>query len=71
MGKLLVVAGVMIVGVGLLMMFTDKIPYIGKLPGDINIKKENFQLYVPITTSILLSVLFSLILWLISFLNNK
>ena len=71
MGKILIVAGLMIAGVGMLLMFTDKIPFLGKLPGDINIKKENFQLYVPITTSILLSVLFSLILWLISFLNKK
>ena len=70
-GKVLVLFGAVIIGVGLLLMFFDKIPFIGKLPGDISIEKENFQLYVPITTSIILSVLLSLIMWLISFLNKK
>lgn len=48
------------------MIFFDKIPFLGKLPGDIRIEKENFRFYFPITTSILVSVLISLILWLIT-----
>jgi uncharacterized protein HemY len=71
LGKILVLFGFVIVGVGVLMMFSDKIPFIGKLPGDINIKKDNFQVYIPITTSILLSVVISVVLWLISLLNKK
>jgi uncharacterized protein HemY len=71
LGKVLIVFGLVIVGVGVLLLFFDKIPFIGKLPGDINIKKENFQLYLPITTSIIISVLLSLILWLISFFSKR
>lgn len=70
-GKLLIVFGLIIVGIGVLLMFYDRIPYLGKLPGDINIKKDNFQFYFPITTSIILSVVLSLILWLASLLNRK
>jgi len=70
-GKLLIVFGLIIVGLGILLMFFDKIPLIGKLPGDINIKKDNFQFYFPITTSIVLSILVSLILWLLSLFSRK
>jgi hypothetical protein len=70
-GKLLVVFGIAIVGIGLLLMFVDRIPFLGKLPGDISIKRENFRLYFPITTSIIVSLLLSGILWLISNLKGK
>lgn len=70
-GKLLIVYGIVIVGLGVLMMFYDKIPFIGKLPGDINIKKDSFHFYFPITTSIIISVLLSLVFWLIGILNKK
>jgi uncharacterized protein HemY len=70
-GKLLIVFGLLMVCLGVLLMFYDKIPFLGKLPGDINIKKDNFQIYFPITTSVIISVLLSLILWLISFLSRK
>lgn len=71
MGKMLVVAGSVIAGVGLVLMFFDKVPLIGKLPGDINIKRENFRFFFPITSSILISVILSLILWLFSHLKGK
>ncbi|MBI1805305.1 MAG: DUF2905 domain-containing protein [Ignavibacteriae bacterium] len=70
-GKILVVFGLVIIGVGVLLMFIDKIPFVGKLPGDVNIKRGNFQFYVPIMTSIIISVVLSLIMWLISYLNKK
>jgi hypothetical protein len=70
-GKILVVFGFVIIGIGVLLMFSDKIPFIGKLPGDINIKKDNFQFYFPITTSIIISILLSLIMWLISYFSKK
>jgi Protein of unknown function (DUF2905) len=70
-GKILVVLGFIIVGVGILFMYSDKIPFFGRLPGDISIKKENFQVYVPITTSIIISVVLSLIIWVISFFSKK
>ena len=65
-GKFLVITGVAILSLGIGLMFFDKIPFIGKLPGDINIKRENFHFYFPITTSILVSILISVVLWLIS-----
>jgi hypothetical protein len=66
-GKLLIIVGIVIVAAGVLLTFFDKIPFLGKLPGDIHIKKENFSFYFPITTSIIISVLLSLVLWVISY----
>ncbi len=65
-GKYLVVVGAALIIVGVLLMFFDKIPFLGKLPGDIQIKRENFRFFFPITTSILLSVVISVVLWLIN-----
>lgn len=70
-GRFLVLAGILIVVVGLVVMFFDKIPLLGKLPGDINIKKDNYQIYFPITTSIILSVLISVIVWVVSHFKGK
>jgi hypothetical protein len=71
MGKMLVLVGGLVVLVGVVLMFSDKIPYLGKLPGDISIKRDNFQFYFPITTSIILSALVSVILWVFSQLKGK
>lgn len=65
-GKLLVIVGAVSVLLGLALTFSDKIPFLGKLPGDISIKKENFHFYFPITSSIILSVVLSLVVWIIS-----
>ncbi|MDD5688337.1 MAG: DUF2905 domain-containing protein [Elusimicrobia bacterium] len=65
-GKILIITGLVFVFVGIILVFNIKIPYLGKLPGDIYIKKENFTFYFPLSTSIVLSVLLSFILWLIS-----
>lgn len=70
-GKILVLFGAVMAGVGLLLMFFDKIPFLGKLPGDIHIKKENFEFYFPLATSIVLSLLVSGVLWLISYFGRK
>jgi hypothetical protein len=64
-GKLLIVAGIVLLIAGLFFVFSPRIPFLGKLPGDIMIKRENFTFYFPLATSILLSVLISLILYLI------
>ena len=47
-------------------MLSGKFPFIGNLPGDISIKRDNFSFYFPLTTSILLSILLSFIMWLIN-----
>ena len=64
MAKMLIVAGGILVFAGLILISVGKIPGIGKLPGDILIKKENFSFYFPVTTSILLSVILSFIFFL-------
>jgi len=64
-GKLILIAGIILVIVGLALIFFNKIPLLGKLPGDIIIKKKNFTFYFPIVTSILLSLIISLILYLL------
>jgi len=62
MGKLLVFMGLFIVLVGLLLIFAPRVPLLGRLPGDIVIRKGNFSCFIPIATSILLSILLTLIL---------
>ena len=71
MGKILVVFGLLVVVVGVVLMFSDKIPFLGKLPGDITIKRENFEFHFPITTSIVISAILSTVLWLISHFKGK
>jgi len=65
-GKVFLIIGLVVVGIGLLMMIGGKIPWIGKLPGDFFFKGEKFTFYFPLTTSILVSVVLTLILWLIN-----
>lgn len=66
-GKSLIFVGIMIVLIGVILLFSDKLPFnLGKLPGDISYKKENFSFYFPITTSILISIVLSLLFYLFS-----
>ena len=65
-GKILILTGALLVVLGLIFSFLPKIPYLGKLPGDIYIKKENFTFYFPLATCILISIILSLIFYLIS-----
>jgi hypothetical protein len=66
MGKFLIISGIILVVAGILIQFSDKIPYLGKLPGDIRIERENFTFYFPIVSCILISILVSIVLFLIS-----
>ena len=63
-GKTLIIFGIILIGVGILLTFFNKIPFLGKLPGDIYIQKKNFTFYFPLATSILISIILSLIFWL-------
>ncbi len=67
-GKVLILFGIIMIVVGGLFLFGSKIPFIGRLPGDIAIQKKNFSFYFPITTSIIISIILSLIMW---FLGRK
>ncbi len=71
MGKLLIVFGVVIVIVGAGVVFFGKVPWIGKLPGDIVIQRDNFSCFFPIATSILLSIILTIVLNLIFRIINK
>lgn len=63
-GKILIIAGAFLIVIGIALMFWDRIPFLGKLPGDVIIKGKNFTFYFPIVTSIILSLILSLILYL-------
>ncbi len=61
LGKILIVLGLVIAGVGLLFTLGGNIPWIGRLPGDIYIKRKNFTFYFPLATSLLISIILTLI----------
>ena len=61
LGKMLILLGVFIILIGVLLLIGEKIPWIGRLPGDIIIRKKNFTFYFPIVTSILISILLTLL----------
>lgn len=65
-GKYLIFIGAVIVVIGVLLLLAPKASFLGKLPGDIHFKKDNFTFYFPVTTSIVISIILSLVLWLLS-----
>ena len=65
MSRVLIIFGVVLIAVGLLWPVLSKLGF-GRLPGDIVIERENFRLYIPIATSIIVSVLLGLLLWLLN-----
>jgi len=73
LGKFLVIAGVLLVAVGLLVMVGTKLSFLGlgRLPGDIIYKGKHGAFYFPIVTCLVLSVLLTLILWVLSLLTKR
>jgi hypothetical protein len=64
-GRIFIIAGCILLAIGLLFTLAPKLPtWLGRLPGDISIKRENFSFYFPLTTCLLLSALVSFIMWL-------
>ena len=63
MAKFLIIAGLVMVGLGLLWMVGERFG-LGRLPGDIVVERGNFKFYFPLATSLILSVAISLLLWL-------
>jgi hypothetical protein len=61
LGKMLILLGVFIILIGLFLLIGEKIPWVGRLPGDIIIRKKNFTFYFPIVTSILISIILTLL----------
>ena len=64
MARFLILLGVILVVLGLALLLLPKIPGLGRLPGDIVIKRGNFTFYFPLGTCILVSLILSLIFWL-------
>lgn len=64
-GRILILLGIVLVVVGVLLTFAGRIPWLGQLPGDIYIQRERYTLYFPLTTGLLISVLISLVLYLL------
>ena len=73
LGKFLVIVGVLLVAAGLLLMAGAKSSFfgLGRLPGDIVYKGKNAQFYFPIATCLVLSVVLTLVFWLISLFTKK
>jgi len=63
-GRMLVVLGVLIALAGAVLLVVGRVPWLGRLPGDIHIERGNWTLYFPLATCLLLSVVVTLILWL-------
>ncbi|MFH1553003.1 MAG: DUF2905 domain-containing protein [Candidatus Omnitrophota bacterium] len=63
-GKYLIVLGLLIAAIGVVLIFAGKLPWLGKLPGDILIRRSSFTFYFPVTTCILISIILSLIFYL-------
>ena len=61
LGKMLVILGIVIAGIGVLLLVGDKIPWMGRLPGDIMIKREKFTFYFPVVTCIIISIILTLV----------
>lgn len=63
-GKVLICIGLLLAILGFVFIFGNKIPFIGRLPGDIAVERRNYSFYFPVTTCIIISVVISFILWL-------
>jgi len=64
LGRSLIILGLLLVGIGLFLSYGGKFNFLGRLPGDFRVEKENFFFFFPLGTCLLISLLFSLLLWL-------
>jgi hypothetical protein len=64
--KVMIFIGALLILIGLVILVFPRLPYVGKLPGDILIKKENVTFYIPLASSIVISIIISLILYCIN-----
>ena len=64
-GKALIAFGLLITLAGLVLVLVGRVPWIGRLPGDIHVQRGNFTFYFPLATSLLLSVVLTLLLYLL------
>jgi len=70
--KMLIVAGIVLIVPGIVVGFGQKyFQWFGQLPGDMRVERENFKVFFPITSMVIVSILLSLILWIIRYFSNK
>ena len=65
-GKILIFIGLLLAILGVIFTFGNKLPFVGRLPGDIAVERKNYSFYFPVATCIIISVVMSFILWLFS-----
>lgn len=65
-GRVLMIAGILLFSVGLVLWIGDRLPFAGRLPGDIVVRREGFRLYFPVVTCIVVSIVLTLVLNLFS-----
>lgn len=65
LGRALLIIGVILVGVGLVLVLAPKVPFLGRLPGDLRFERDGLTVYVPLGSMIVLSILVSVVLSLI------
>jgi hypothetical protein len=65
-GKILIFIGLLLAILGVIFTFGNKLPFVGRLPGDIAVERKNYSFYFPVATCIIISVIMSSILWLFS-----
>ena len=61
-GKFIITAGILLVAAGIFIIFAGRIPFLGRLPGDVFIRKANFSFYFPVVTCLVLSVIITILL---------
>jgi hypothetical protein len=71
LGRSLMLIGALILGIGLLLTLVDRVPLLGRLPGDIAVQGDHWTLYAPIATSIILSIVLTLAINLVAWLANN
>jgi len=69
-GWILLMVGLSLVATALLWIFGPSIPWLGRLPGDIRVEGPRFRMYVPLMTCLLLSVVLTLVLWIVRLFRN-
>ncbi|MFW6104391.1 MAG: DUF2905 domain-containing protein [Candidatus Bipolaricaulota bacterium] len=71
LGRMLLIGGGILLGIGLLLVFGNRIPYLGDLPGDFHFEKGQFKFYFPLGTALIVSIGLTILLNLIFWLINK
>jgi hypothetical protein len=62
LGKMLIILGVVLLVVGIILLFADRIPFLGKLPGDLTFRGKNTTVYIPLATMLLISIILTILL---------